>query len=333
MSANHTQEAQQPRALQDRAALPLKIGTRGSPLALTQTRAFLATLRGFCPVMKSMEVFEEEQIRTTGDIVQDRPLAEIGGKGLFSKEIHEALVDGRVDYAVHSLKDLETALPPGIILACTLLREDPRDALILGPRAGKPDAADPFAALPQGAVVGSSSVRRQAQMLASRPDLEFQLLRGNVQRRLDKTRAGDFDATLLAGAGLNRLGMGHEADIRIAPEIMLPACCQGIVGVTVREADTAICEMLMGIEDADSRVAAEAERSLQATLDGSCRTPLGGLATMLPDGRMRLDGLVARGDGSFMIRRSIEGLRSDAVRLGRELGAELRADSPSDIFA
>ena len=333
MTANHTQEAQQPRALQDRPALPLKIGTRGSPLALTQTRAFLATLRGFCPVMRSMEVFEEEQIRTTGDVVQDRPLAEIGGKGLFSKEIHEALVDGRVDYAVHSLKDLETALPPGIVLACTLTREDHRDALILGPRAGTPDPANPFAALPKGAIIGSSSVRRQAQMLASRPDLEFRLLRGNVQRRLDKTRAGDFDATLLAGAGLNRLGMGHEADIRIAPSIMLPACCQGIVGVTVRAADTAICEMLLGIEDPDARVAAEAERSLQATLDGSCRTPIAGLATMLPDGRVRLEGLVARGDGSFILRRVIEGLRTDAVRLGKALGDELRADSPSDVFA
>jgi hydroxymethylbilane synthase len=283
--------------------------------------------------MRSMEVFEEQQIRTTGDIVQDRPLSEIGGKGLFSKEIHEALVDGRVDYAVHSLKDLETTLPPGIILACTLTREDPRDALILGPRAGTPDPASPFESLPHGAVIGSSSVRRQAQMLAVRPDLQFQLLRGNVQRRLDKTRAGDFDATLLAGAGLNRLGMGHEADIRIDPAIMLPACCQGIVGVTVRAADVAICEMLLGIEDPDARYAAEGERSLQATLDGSCRTPLGGLATMLPDGRMRLEGLVARGDGSFVLRAAIEGLRGDAVRMGRELGAELRANSPSDVFA
>ncbi len=333
MSVNHPQEAQQPRAFQDRPALPLKIGTRGSPLALTQTRAFLATLRGYCPVMRSMDVFEEQQIRTTGDMVQDRPLAEIGGKGLFSKEIHEALVDGRVDYAVHSLKDLETALPDGIILACTLTREDHRDALILGPRAGRPDAERPFDALPQGAVVGSSSVRRQAQMLAVRPDLQFALLRGNVQRRLDKTREGAFDGTLLASAGLRRLGMGHEADVLIAPAIMLPACCQGIVGVTVRAADVAICEMLLGIEDDEARVAATAERALQAALDGSCRTPIGGLASMLPDGRVKLEGLVARGDGSFIVRREIEGLRADAERLGRELGAELRACSPSDVFA
>src|SRR5271166_3416030 len=146
-------------------ALPLRIGTRGSPLALIQTRGFLDVLTRFCPVLRSLDVFEEHPIRTTGDAVQDRRLAEIGGKGLFAKEIHEALADGRIDFAVHSLKDLETKLPAGIVLACTLKREDGRDALILGEACQEPDPADPFAALPVGALVGTCSVRRQAQLL------------------------------------------------------------------------------------------------------------------------------------------------------------------------
>ena len=154
-------------------ALPLKVGTRGSPLALVQTRGFLALLQRFCPVLRNMpgligDVFEEHAIQTTGDTVQNRRLAEIGGKGLFAKEIHEALADGRIDFAVHSLKDLETELPAGIVLACTLAREDARDAVILGPGHAGVDPADPYAALPQGAVIGTSSVRRQAQLLRRR---------------------------------------------------------------------------------------------------------------------------------------------------------------------
>ena len=167
-------------------ALPLRVGTRGSPLALIQTRGFLEVLTRFCPVLRSLDVFEEHAIRTTGDAVQDRRLAEIGGKGLFAKEIHEALSDRRIDFAVHSLKDLETALPPGIVLACTLRREDARDALILGSADAHTDPANPFAGLPTGAVIGTSSVRRQAQLLHARPDLAITTLRGNVQTRLDK---------------------------------------------------------------------------------------------------------------------------------------------------
>ncbi len=332
MSNAHPTNTRQPSGHGHRPALPLRIGTRASPLALVQTRDFMAMMRHFCPVLRGMEVFEEHHIKTTGDTVLDRPLAEIGGKGLFAKEIHEALADGRVDFAVHSLKDLETELPDGIILACTLRREDHRDALILGPRAGKPDPTDPFGALPQGAVIGSSSVRRQAQMLHRRPDLRFQMLRGNVQRRLDRTRAGDFDATLLAHAGLRRLGLGGEVDVLIAPEFMLPAACQGIVGITVRAADVELCELLRGIEDAESRAVSLAERALLAELDGSCRTPIGGLARMQPDGMLHLEGLVARVDGTFLLRRSIEGTPADAERMGHELGASLRADSPADVF-
>ena len=332
MNNAHPPQAAQPRVAPHARDLPLKVGTRASPLALVQTRDFLSTLRHFCPVLRSMDVFEEHAIRTTGDIVQDRPLADIGGKGLFAKEIHEALADGRVDFAVHSLKDLETELPPGIVLACTLRREDSRDALILAPKYGTPDPADPYALLPQGALIGSSSVRRQAQMLHVRPDLQFQLLRGNVQRRLDRVHQGDFDATLLALAGLRRLGLSARASIAIDTSIMLPAACQGIVGITVRADDEELRAMLGGIEDPNAHSVATAERALLAELDGSCRTPIGGHARVEVDGTLHLTGLVARADGTFLLRRDLSGPRADAARLGHELGASLRMDSPRDIF-
>ncbi len=321
--------------------LPLRVGTRASPLALAQTRAFLASLRHFCPVLRGMvlrgmpgysgEVFEEHPIRTTGDAVQDRALAEIGGKGLFAKEIHEALLDGRVDFAVHSLKDLETTLPRGIVLACTLRREDARDALILPQGHTTPDPLDPLSCLPKGAVIGGSSVRRQAQILHRRPDLRFALLRGNVQRRLDRVAAGDVHASLLAVAGLRRLGLETRGQ-PIPTDIMLPAACQGIVGITVRADDMALRQMLSGIEDREAHMVATAERALLAELDGSCRTPIGGHARLHGE-QLVLTGLVARADGSFLLRRVISGGPSDAERLGRELGASLRADSPADLFA
>ncbi len=318
-------------------SLPLRVGTRGSPLAVWQTRHFLSLLTTFCPVLRSLDVFEEHIIRTTGDATQaaNTRLADIGGKGLFAKEIHEALVDHRIDFAVHSLKDLETQMPPGIVLACTLKREDARDALILGPDCARTDAgpASPYAALPHGAIIGTSSVRRQAQLLHARPDLRCEVLRGNVQSRLGRVRAGDFAASLLAYAGLKRLGIGNEADIVIDPAIMLPAACQGIVGITVRASDTELHELLAAIEDPEAKAVAAAERALLGSLDGSCRTPIGGYARLNPDGTLHLSGLVARADGSFLIKRERTGPAADAIRLGIDLGDELRADSPRDIFA
>ncbi|MBV9247676.1 MAG: hydroxymethylbilane synthase [Acetobacteraceae bacterium] len=314
-------------------ALPLRVGTRGSPLALVQTRAFLNRLSTFCPVLRSMNVFEEHAIRTTGDAVQDRRLADIGGKGLFAKEIHEALADGRVDFAVHSLKDLETELPPGIILACALQREDARDTLILAPHCEEADPADPFECLPAGAMVGTSSVRRQAQLLHARPDLRIATIRGNVQTRLAKLEGGECDASLLALAGLRRLGLAARASVILDPDAMVPAAGQGIVGITVREDDEELRELLAAIEDPEAKAVATAERALLAELDGSCRTPIGGHARLLPTGELHLTGLVARVDGSFLLKRSVHGGVQDAGRLGRELGASLRADSPRDIFA
>jgi hydroxymethylbilane synthase len=285
-----------------------------------------------------MNAFQEHLINTTGDQVQNRALAEIGGKGLFAKEIHEALVDGRIDFAVHSLKDLETTLPPGLVLACTMRREDARDALILRPGfTPGSDPNDPYSALPEGALIGCASVRRQAQMLHVRPDLRFGLLRGNVQTRLDKLAARHCDATLLALAGLRRLGMEDRASIVLEPSVMVPSAGQGIVGVTVRESDVELRELLSAIEDYEARAVSTAERALLSELDGSCRTPIGGYARLLSPStgarsELHLTGLVASEDGTFLLRRDIVGQASDAERMGHELGRSLRADSPASIF-
>jgi hydroxymethylbilane synthase len=322
-----------PQVKPHRRGLPLKLGTRGSPLARAQTANFMALLTHFCPVLRGLNVFEEHVITTTGDAVQDRSLAEIGGKGLFAKEIHEALADRKIDFAVHSLKDLETSLPPGITLACTLKREDARDVLILPKSATNVDPSDPYAALPQGAVIGSASVRRQAQLKHARPDVNFVLFRGNIGTRLQKLDAGDVAATLLAYAGLKRLGLEARASLPLSPELMVPAACQGIVGVTARTEDTELLSLLSGIEDPEAAAVATAERALLAALDGSCRTPIGGYARVLENGDLHITGLVARTDGSFLLKRAASGAVADAARLGRELGAQLKADSPADIFA
>jgi hydroxymethylbilane synthase len=310
--------------------LPLRVGTRRSPLALVQTRGFLDTLRKFCPVLRGMDVFEEHAIQTTGDMVLDRRLADIGGKGLFAKEIDEAHLDGRIDFAVHSLKDLETRLPDGIVLACTLTREDARDTLIFGHPV--PASEDPYAALPKSALVGTSSVRRQAQLLHARPDLRITTIRGNVQSRLAKVREGHCEASLLALAGLKRLGMEAEASVILDPDVMVPSAAQGIVAVTVHEDDVELRELLAAIEDPQARAVATAERAMLAVLDGSCHTPIGGHASILPNGRLRLTGLVARADGTFLLKRTLEGLPKAAEALGHELGAWLKADTPADVF-
>ena len=315
-------------------ARPIRTGTRGSPLALVQTRTFLRLLAA----VPGADAGHEVVIATTGDAVLDRPLADIGGKGLFAKEIHEALLGHRIDCAVHSLKDLETELPPGIVLGCVLPREDPRDVLILsGPilrdRDATAGAADPLEALPYAALVGTSSVRRQAQLLHRRPDLRLAPIRGNVQTRLEKLRNGEFQATMLALAGLRRLEMDVPGMVVLDPAIMVPAAAQGIVGVTVRAGDTALRAVLAEMEDPASRIAATAERALLGSLDGSCRTPIGAHAHLLPDGCLTLTGLVARADGSFLLKRSLDGTPAGAQRLGEQLGAMLRGDSPAGLFA
>jgi hydroxymethylbilane synthase len=195
------------------------------------------------------------------------------------------------------------------------------------------DPADPFACLPTGAVIGTSSVRRQAQLLHARPDLVIATLRGNVQTRLDKIAAGACAASLLAYAGLKRLGLADRATAVLDPDAMVPAAGQGIVGVTVRADDTELLELLAAIEDPEAKAVATAERAMLMQLDGSCRTPIGGHARLLPNGELHLNGLIARADGSFLLKRSLHGAVGDAARIGSELGASLRADSPPDIFA
>lgn len=315
--------------------LPLRVGTRRSPLAMIQTRLFLAELRRRCPGLRGPEAFVECGITTTGDRVRDRRLSEIGGKGLFAKEIHASLAAGQFDFAVHSLKDLETALPPGVVLAGTLARQEARDALVCGPSVRADDRGSPIAALPEGAIVGTASVRRQAQLLHARPDLSIVPLRGNVGTRLERISAGfqGMHAGLLALAGLERLGVTGPHIVPLPPEEIVPAAGQGIIAVTVRADDEELLELLGAIQDPDAAAVAAAERALLTALDGSCRTPIGGFAHLLPERRLHLLGMVAAEDGSFLCKRSIEGSPSEAAELGAELGRVLRALSPSRVFA
>jgi hydroxymethylbilane synthase len=300
----------------------IRIGTRGSPLALAQanmTRDLLIKAG-----LADADGVEIVVIRTSGDRIQDRSLSEIGGKGLFTKEIEEALIEGRVDLAVHSLKDLPAWMPDGLGLAAVLPREDPRDAL-LSPVAGSIDS------LPHGARIGTSSPRRRALLLHRRPDLEIVEFRGNVGTRLAKLAAGDVHGTMLAVAGIKRLGLDaphHPVD----PAEMLPAACQGAIGLETRIDDPRARSLCEAIGDLTTLIAVTAERAFLATLDGSCRTPIAALATVDGD-RVTLDGLVARPDGSEVVRwRDAAGI-TDAARLGDSVGNRLKSEMPLDFFA
>ncbi len=301
----------------------LRIGTRGSPLAMAQTLEARDRLAAQ-PALAATGAMEVIEVKTTGDAILDRPLAEVGGKGLFTKELDIALLDGRIDIAVHSIKDVETFLPDGIVLACCLEREDPRDAFLSL-------KAPNLAALPAGSVIGTASLRRQAQILHRRPDLKVTLIRGNVQTRLARLGEGACDATLLALAGLNRLGMADKASCVLTPEEMLPAVGQGAIGITCRADDVATLEFLAAVDHAESHHRIRAERALLAALDGSCRTPIGGLAE-IAGGRLKLRGLVARPDGTAVYETEREGAVADATALGDDAGQELRARAGDDLF-
>jgi hydroxymethylbilane synthase len=277
--------------------------------------------------------FEEQIVSTSGDRIQTLRLADVGGKGLFAKEIHEALLDRKIDFAVHSLKDLETQLPRGIVLGCVLRRSDPRDALVTGARCGAVELDAPWSALPQRAIVGTASLRRQAQLLHLRPDLDVRLIRGNVETRLSLVTEGRFDATLLAMAGLRRLSLVGEHIVPLEPKVMVPAAGQGIIGITVRADDLELRDLLHTLNDSEAQIAATAERALLAELDGSCRTPIGSHARLLPDGRVELTGLIARSDGSFLAKHDVQGPASQAAQLGADLGRRLRKICPADILA
>jgi hydroxymethylbilane synthase len=295
----------------------LRIGTRGSKLALRQTAELCARLGRAHPELALPDALETVVIRTTGDRVTDRPLAAIGGKGLFTKEIEEALAQGRIDLAVHSLKDMPTLLPEGLTLACYLPREDPRDALIA------PDFAA-LADLPQGAAVGTSSIRRQAQLLHARPDLAILPLRGNVDTRLAKIEAGAAAATVLALAGLKRLGREAEASAILSPDIMLPAPAQGVIAVEIRSDDDRARSLLAPIDHRPTALCAITERALLEALDGSCRTPIAANAR-LDGNRIALDALVISPDGKICHRLARSTTTSRARELGQEMGEALRA--------
>jgi hydroxymethylbilane synthase len=296
---------------------PLKIGTRGSPLALAQTAEVCRLLAAADPSLGAPGAIETVIITTTGDREQTRPLADIGGKGLFTKEIDEALLDGRVDLAVNSAKDVPTFLPPGIAIAAAPRREDPRDAF-LSPRAAT------LHALAAGAIVGTSSPRRQALVQALRPDLRVVPIRGNVETRLRKLAAGEVDATLLAVAGLNRLGLSHHITALLDPDVMLPASGQGIIAITCRADDDAVRTRLRPLDVPSVAGCLAAERSVLAALDGSCRTPIGAFAEA-QDGQVRIRALVARLDGSAVERGERSGPLDAAEAIGRALGEDLLA--------
>ncbi|CAA7621291.1 hydroxymethylbilane synthase [Magnetospirillum sp. SS-4] len=293
----------------------LRIGTRGSPLALAQTHETRDRLAAAWPELAEDGAIEIEVIKTTGDLVQDRPLAEIGGKGLFTKELDEAMLSGRIHLAVHSMKDVPTALPDGIDLPCILPREDVRDAFISLTAKGIAD-------LPEGAVIGSASLRRGAQILHRRPDLKVVNFRGNVQTRLRKLEDGVVDATLLAMAGLRRLGLDRHVTCAIETEDMLPAVAQGAIGITCRTDDKTSQRYLAALNCPDSQVRVIAERALLARLDGSCRTPIAALAELDGD-RLSLRGLIISPDGTVIHATRRDGIRAEAAAMGLDAANEL----------
>ena len=303
---------------------PLRIGTRGSPLALAQAEEVQARLAEAHPDLAEAGGTEIVVITTTGDRDRTRPLSEIGGKGLFTKEIEEALIAGEIDLAVHSMKDVPTWLPDGLFISTVLPREDARDALFS-------TAGDSLAALPSGAVVGTVSLRRQAQILAARPDLKVVPIRGNVDTRLRKLAEGQVDATLLAVAGLRRLGQAERITAALEPEEMLPAVAQGAIGLEARATDAATLERLAPLNHADSAIRVRAERACLEVLDGSCRTPIAAYAEFEAD-RLRLRTLVAAPDGSQVFSAEADCAPADGEGLGRALGQQLRIAAGEAFF-
>jgi hydroxymethylbilane synthase len=301
----------------------LRIGSRGSPLALAQANEVKNRLVAAAGLDRAR--IEITPIRTTGDAIQDRPLAEAGGKGLFTKEIEQALIAGAIDMAVHSAKDMPTVLPAGLVLAGFLPREDARDAFISR-------KAESLRGLPQGASVGTASVRRQAMVKRFRPDLEVVTLRGNVETRLRKLDAGAADATLLAVAGLKRLGLLSAATAILEIDEFLPAVGQGAIAIETRADDAATRALVATIDDPDTATALIAERAFLAVLDGSCRTPIGGHATV-NGGTLRFRGMIVKPDGSAAFEIVREGRPADAAALGADGASELKRLASADFFA
>ena len=307
------------------AASLLRIGTRGSPLALAQAAELARRLAEARPELAAPGAIETVVIRTSGDAATRR-LADIGGKGLFTKEIEEALLAGRIDLAVHSLKDLPTFLPEGLALGAHLKREDPRDAWF-SPKAERPSA------LRAGARIGTSSPRREAQLRHARPDVAIVPLHGNVETRLRKLQAGEVDATLLAVAGVKRLGLARHITAILSPDEMLPAAAQGAIGVEIRADDAASRALAAAIDDAETASRVTAERAVLAALGGSCRTPIAALAETGADGTLTLRAMIIRPDGSERFVAERRGPVAAAAALGHDAGSELRRRAGPGFFA
>ncbi len=303
--------------------MSIKIGTRSSPLALAQAYETRDLLAASFPG-QNVEIVP---ITTTGDKVQDRPLSEVGGKGVFTKELDDALFDGRIDVAAHSMKDVPTWLPTGIVLACMFEREDVRDVLVCS-------KYKDFSEMPAGSVIGTTSLRRQSQILAKFPDLKVVLFRGNVQTRLRKLAEGEADATLLALAGLNRLERTDVIAKILEPEDLLPAVGQGAIGLACRENDNDLLDMLKQLNHQPTSIRVGAERSMLDVLDGSCKTPIAGLAELSNNGAtITIRGMVAQADGSEIWRAERSGPVADAEILARAAGVELRQAAGEEFFA
>jgi hydroxymethylbilane synthase len=298
------------------------IATRGSALALWQAEHVKARIAAVAP---SIEV-TFNVIKTQGDKILDVPLAKVGGKGLFVKEIEQALIDGTGDIAVHSMKDVPAELAPGLVLAAVSTREVPWDALC---------ARTPMtvATLPHGAKVGTSSMRRQCQLLAARPDLQIAMLRGNVPTRIKKLDDGEFDAIILAAAGLTRLGMGNRITQQLPLELSIPACAQGVLGLETRADDIEVIELITkAIHDPAEERRVAAERAFLAKMGGSCQTPLAAHALSTPDGGLRVLGMCGMPDGSKILRAEVSGAAAEAERLGVALANDLLGQGAEQIL-
>jgi hydroxymethylbilane synthase len=305
----------------------VKIGTRGSPLALAQAYMTRDLLKANFPALAEDGALEICIIKTTGDKVLDQPLADIGGKGLFTRELDDALLDGRIDIAVHSMKDVPTYLPEGMVLPCMLPREDVRDAFLCL-------KYDTLEQLPEGAVVGTESLRRQSQLLYKFPTLKCVNFRGNVQSRIRKLKEEVVDCTLLAIAGLKRMDLAEHAKLIIPTDQMLPAVAQGAIGITCRGGDDSMLEFLAKLNHEETRMAVECERTFLAALDGSCRTPIAAHCHQV-DGKMQFRGLIASLDGKQVLETTREGAWDvkSLLDAGRDAGADLKGKAPADFFA
>jgi hydroxymethylbilane synthase len=301
---------------------PIRIGTRGSRLAMRQAEAVRDALTAAHAL--AAEDVEVVAIKTSGDRIRDRALAEAGGKGLFTKEIESALSSGDVDLAVHSAKDMETFLPVGLTIGAVLEREDARDALVAHEAAS-------LEALPQGGLIGSASVRRQALLKRARPDLRFALLRGNVPTRLKRVEAGDFDATLLAAAGLKRLGLADRITQLLPLDDFPPACGQGAVAVECRADDRRMRGLLAAIDHRETTQAVACERAFLAALDGSCHTPVAGHAH-IEDGLLRFHGILLSEDGGEFYEAGQSGAAENAEAIGQAAGKEIRRRAPASFL-